>query len=42
MVEYERQIGKGAKTTNIRGTRCDRCGFTSLYDDEDVWSAVGL
>ncbi len=42
MVEYERKLGAGAKTATIRGTRCDRCGFTALSNDEDIWSAVGL
>lgn len=42
MVGYERKVGTGEKITTIRGTRCDRCGFTSLSDDEAIWSAVGL
>jgi hypothetical protein len=42
MLEYERTVGTGEKATTIRGTRCERCGFTVLDDDGDVWSAVGL
>ena len=42
MVEYERQVGSEGKSATIRGTRCDRCGYTSLDNDDDVWSAVGL
>ncbi|MBI3840390.1 MAG: hypothetical protein HY297_00285 [Thaumarchaeota archaeon] len=42
MLEYERTVGQGEKATKIRGTKCDRCGFTSLDDDDDIWSAVGL
>jgi hypothetical protein len=41
MVLYERRVG-GEKATVIRGTRCDRCGFTLLDNDDDIWSAVGL
>ena len=39
MVEYERQVGRESKVT-IRGTRCDRCGYVQLSNDDDVWSAV--
>jgi len=39
MAEYQRQVGKG---TTIMGKRCDRCGYTELDSDDDVWSAVGL
>jgi hypothetical protein len=39
MAEYQRQLGKGA---TITGKRCDRCGYTELDSDDDVWSAVGL
>ena len=42
MVEYQRKIrGKNSETT-IFGRRCDRCGYTQLDSDDDVWSAVGL
>lgn len=41
MLEYERVIGSDSKST-IRGTRCERCGFTLLENDDDIWSAVGL
>lgn len=42
MVEYERNVLAEGKQTTLRGTRCDRCGFTQLDSDDDVWSAVGL
>ncbi len=42
MVEYERKVGTGDKVATIRGTRCERCGFTALDNDEEIWSAVGL
>ncbi|MGD1054516.1 MAG: hypothetical protein ABR867_00325 [Nitrososphaerales archaeon] len=42
LVEYQRQVGRGDKTATIRGTRCDRCGFTELENDEGIWSTVGL
>ncbi|MGD0319137.1 MAG: hypothetical protein ABSB56_05540 [Nitrososphaerales archaeon] len=42
LVEYQRQMGGGGKTVTIKGTRCDRCGFTELENDDDIWSAVGL
>ncbi|MDV3277921.1 MAG: hypothetical protein LYZ69_05580 [Nitrososphaerales archaeon] len=42
MVEYGRQVGDGQKMVMISGRRCDRCGFTLLDNDDDVWSAVGL
>jgi hypothetical protein len=41
MVNYERTVGSGS-TATIRGMRCERCGFTVLDNDEDIWSAVGL
>ncbi|HYC12318.1 MAG TPA: hypothetical protein VEC02_06640 [Nitrososphaerales archaeon] len=41
MVRYSRTI-PGEKPTAITGTRCDRCGFVLLDDDESIWSAVGL
>lgn len=42
MVEYERKVGTGITSAVIRGTRCERCGYTNLDNDEDIWSAVGL
>ncbi len=39
MLQYEKTIGK-ERPVVIRGTRCERCGFTSLENDEDVWSAL--
>jgi uncharacterized protein with PIN domain len=39
MVEYSRTVGTEKKVT-IKGTRCERCGFTLLDDDEAVWAAV--
>jgi hypothetical protein len=42
MLEYERQVGKGVKVAIIRGTRCERCGYTELADDDEIWNAVGL
>ena len=41
MVEYRRTL-MGDKETTIVGSRCDRCGFTLLDNDDDIWSAVGL
>jgi hypothetical protein len=42
MLEYARQVGSGSSAVTIRGTRCERCGYTSLDNDDDIWSAVGL
>ncbi|HUI86230.1 MAG TPA: hypothetical protein VLY21_03655 [Nitrososphaerales archaeon] len=42
MTVYERRVGDPSKPTTIRGQRCDRCGYTELDDDEEIWSAVGL
>ncbi|MGP8124871.1 MAG: hypothetical protein ACLQEQ_03265 [Nitrososphaerales archaeon] len=42
LVEYERRVGSGGKTATVRGTRCERCGFIDLANDQDIWSAVGL
>jgi predicted Zn-ribbon and HTH transcriptional regulator len=42
MLEYQRLIASKGKETHLRGTRCERCGYTQLDDDEDIWSAVGL
>ena len=42
MVEYRRKLGAGQNVTEIMGTKCERCGFTHLDNDDDVWAAVGL
>jgi predicted nucleic-acid-binding Zn-ribbon protein len=42
MAEYQRKISSGAKETFLTGRKCDRCGYTELDSDDDVWSAVGL
>ncbi len=42
MLEYQRLITSDGKKTYLRGTRCERCGYTQLDDDEEIWSAVGL
>ncbi len=42
MLEYERVVGTAAKSVTIRGERCERCGFTSLSNDDDIWQAIGL
>jgi len=42
MVEYQRKVLAGGKATTLTGRKCDRCGFTQLDSDDDVWSAVGL
>jgi len=41
MQEYERKISFGVKGARLVGRRCDRCGYTELDSDDDVWSAVG-
>ena len=38
MLPYEKTIGR-EKPVTIRGARCERCGFTELDNDEEVWSA---
>jgi hypothetical protein len=42
MVEYDRKIGTGSKQVTLVGRKCERCGYTQLDSDDDVWSAVGL
>jgi len=42
MVEYQKKISTGTKETSLIGRKCDRCGFTQLDNDEDVWAAAGL
>jgi hypothetical protein len=42
MVEYERKILAAGKEAVLKGWKCDRCGYTQLDSDDDVWSAVGL
>ena len=42
MAEYERKLVSEGRTTVLTGTKCDRCGYTQLDSDDDVWSAVGL
>ncbi|HXQ92009.1 MAG TPA: hypothetical protein VN739_03320 [Nitrososphaerales archaeon] len=42
MIEYERTMLNGDKKTRILGHKCDRCGYTLLDSDDDIWSIVGL
>ena len=42
MIEYERKVASGRKETILMGRRCERCSFTQLDSDDDIWSAVGL
>jgi len=42
MVECRRRVGDGPNTVEMVGAKCDRCGFTRLDNDDDVWAAVGL
>jgi uncharacterized OB-fold protein len=42
MVEYEKKISTGTKQTSLMGRKCDRCGYTQLDNDDDVWAAAGL
>jgi hypothetical protein len=42
MVEYEKKISTGTKQTSLIGRKCDRCGYTQLDNDDDVWAAAGL
>jgi len=42
LVEYERTMLNGDKKTRILGRKCDRCGYTQLDSDDDIWSIVGL
>jgi hypothetical protein len=41
MVQYEKALGPEAKA-KVTGTRCERCGFILLDNDDDIWAAVGL
>lgn len=42
MVEYTKKIATGPKETVLTGRKCDRCGYTQLDNDDDVWEAAGL
>ncbi|MBI2648986.1 MAG: hypothetical protein HYY68_01880 [Thaumarchaeota archaeon] len=42
MIEYERKVASRGKEIILAGRRCERCGFTQLDSDDDIWSAVGL
>jgi hypothetical protein len=42
MIDYERRVGRGDKVADIKGSRCERCGYTQLANDDEIWSAVGL
>ncbi|MDA4111848.1 MAG: hypothetical protein OK439_04875 [Thaumarchaeota archaeon] len=42
MIEYERTMTHDGKLAKIMGTKCDRCGYTKLDSDDDIWSIVGL
>ena len=40
MAEYQKKIPGGTKETFLTGRKCDRCGYTELDNDDDVWAAV--
>ncbi len=42
MIEYERRVPSKSKEITLSGRRCERCGYTQLDSDDDIWSAVGL
>lgn len=42
MIEYERKVLAGSRSVALTGKKCDRCGYTQLDNDDDVWSTVGL
>jgi predicted nucleic-acid-binding Zn-ribbon protein len=42
MVEYQKKILTGGRETFLTGRKCDRCGYTQLDNDDDVWAAAGL
>jgi hypothetical protein len=42
MLKYERTLAKGGRAAVIKGLKCERCGFVELYDDDSIWSSVGL
>ena len=42
MLEYDRKLTSKGNEITLTGRRCERCGYTQLDSDDDVWSAVGL
>jgi len=42
MIEYQRKLASGKNEIALTGRKCERCGYTELDSDDDVWSAVGL
>jgi uncharacterized OB-fold protein len=42
MVEYQKKLPTGLKESVLIGRKCDRCGYTQLDNDDDVWAAAGL
>jgi len=42
MAEYSRRVVADGREAVLTGRKCDRCGFTQLDNDDDVWSAVGI
>jgi uncharacterized OB-fold protein len=42
MVEYQKKISTSGKETVLTGSKCDRCGYTQLDNDDDVWAAAGF
>jgi predicted Zn-ribbon and HTH transcriptional regulator len=42
LLRYERTVGKEGASVTVTGVRCERCGYTQLDNDDDIWSAVGL
>ena len=42
MLEYAKEVAGAGGAAMISGRRCERCGYTELDNDDDVWSAVGL
>ena len=42
MLEYRRRVGEDDRAVEMVGSRCERCGYTQVDNDDDLWKAAGL
>lgn len=42
MMPYEKSFVREGNQAKITGAKCERCGYTKLENDDDLWSLVGL
>lgn len=42
MIEYEKKLKSNERNISVLSRKCDRCGYTKMDNDDDIWSLVGL